>query len=227
VDRNDLTRYLIRETMGIVVVGVALFWAAGTLSWWPGWALVALTAGWVAGMTAVILHFNPDMLGERLGARKKGERWDTLIMSIVGISQLIRLVVAGLDERFRWTPGFPSLLQSAGLGAGLFGYALVVWATAVNAHFSQIVRIQAERDHTVATGGPYRWVRHPAYVGSIVHELAVPVLLDSWWALIPGVLNAALFVLRTALEDRTLKGRLAGYSAYAQEVPYRLVPGVW
>jgi len=227
VDKRVLVRYIIRETMGIVIVGVALFWAAGTLSWWPGWGLVALTAGWVAGMTVVILRFNPDMLADRLGARKQGERWDRVIMSIVGISQLVRLVVAGLDERFGWTPGFPSSLQVAGLAAALLGYALVVWATAVNAHFSQIVRIQAERDHTVATGGPYAWVRHPAYVGSIVNELAVPLLLDSWWALIPGVLNATLFVVRTALEDDTLKKNLAGYSAYAQEVSARLVPGIW
>jgi protein-S-isoprenylcysteine O-methyltransferase Ste14 len=227
MDRRVLARYLIRETMGIVIVGVALFWAAGTLRWWPGWALVGLTAVWVAGMTTVILRFNPDMLAERLGARKQGERWDRVIMSIVGVSQLIRLVVAGLDERFGWTPGFSPTLQVAGLGAALLGYALVVWATAVNAHFSQIVRIQTERDHTVATGGPYRWVRHPAYASSIVNELAVPLLLDSWWALIPGVLNATLFVVRTALEDRTLKESLAGYAAYAQEVSHRLVPGIW
>jgi len=145
----------------------------------------------------------------------------------VGVYQLVRLVLAGLDERFGWTEGFRFGAQLAALGASILGYALVVWATAVNAHFSQILRIQAERAHAVAAGGPYRWVRHPGYVGSILYELAVPVLLDSSWALIPGLLNSALFVLRTALEDRTLRDDLAGYGDYAQQVKYRLVPRIW
>ena len=104
---------------------------------------------------------------------------------------------------------------------------MFVWATASNAFFSQIVRIQAERDHTVATGGPYRVVRHPGYTGAILCELAVPVLLASWPALIAGVVGAALLVLRTALEDRTLQAELAGYAEFARRVRYRLLPGIW
>jgi protein-S-isoprenylcysteine O-methyltransferase Ste14 len=93
--------------------------------------------------------------------------------------------------------------------------------------FSQVVRIQAERGHSVATGGPYRWVRHPGYAGMILFELTVPILLASWWAWIPSVLNATLFVVRTALEDRTLQGELEGYRDYTRQVRYRLLPGVW
>jgi len=101
------------------------------------------------------------------------------------------------------------------------------WAMASNAFFSRTVRLQAERDQTVGTGGPYRYVRHPAYAGEILYELAVPVLLASWWALIPSALGAGLLVLRTALEDRTLQPGLAGYAAYARRVRWRLVPGIW
>lgn len=101
------------------------------------------------------------------------------------------------------------------------------WATASNRFFSQIFRIQSERGHTVATGGPYRYVRYPAYVGAIVYELAAPILLASWWAWIISVLSIFLLILRTALEDRTLQADLAGYTEYARQVRYRLLPGVW
>jgi hypothetical protein len=74
---------------------------------------------------------------------------------------------------------------------------LVVWATASNAFFSQIVRLQPERGQDVVTGGPYHFVRHPAYAGAIVFELAAPVLLASWWAMIPSALGAFLLILRT------------------------------
>ena len=70
-------------------------------------------------------------------------------------------------------------------------------------------------------------MRHPAYLGAILFELAVPVLLASWWAFIPSVLGALLLILRTALEDRTLQAELAGYADYARQTPYRLLPGIW
>jgi len=107
------------------------------------------------------------------------------------------------------------------------GYALVVWATASNTFFSQIVRIQSERGHMVVTGGPYHHLRHPAYLGAILYELAVPVLLASWWALTASGINVVLLLLRTALEDRTLQAELAGYRDYARQVHHRLLPGVW
>ena len=77
------------------------------------------------------------------------------------------------------------------------------------------------------TGGPYRYVRHPAYVGAILFELAVPVLFASWWALIPSGLNVILLILRTAFEDKTLQDELIGYVDYARQVRQRLLPGVW
>jgi protein-S-isoprenylcysteine O-methyltransferase Ste14 len=89
------------------------------------------------------------------------------------------------------------------------------------------VRIQAERGHAVAAGGPYRVVRHPGYAGTILTQLAVPFLLGSLWGLIPAALSAALFVVRTGLEDKTLMAELLGYPEYARHTPNRLVPGVW
>jgi protein-S-isoprenylcysteine O-methyltransferase Ste14 len=224
---KPIARFAIRETMGIVFVGVALFWSAGRIDWWPAWAVIAVMLAWILATAIVILRFNPDLLVERLGPRKGGKRWDTAIMGIVGLLVLARLIVAGLDQRYGWTGGLPLAARIAALVVCALGYALGVWATASNAFFSQIVRIQTERGHTVATGGPYKVVRHPAYVGVILYELATPVLLGSWWALIPGGLNAILLVLRTALEDRTLQAELPGYADYARQVRHRLLPGIW
>jgi len=115
----------------------------------------------------------------------------------------------------------------AGLLFTLLGYGLFMWAMASNAYFSEGVRIQSERGHAVASGGPYRFVRHPGYVGVIIAHLATPFLLGSLWALIPSALLAGLFVLRTHLEDKTLTAELDGYEAYTQETRFRLLPGIW
>jgi protein-S-isoprenylcysteine O-methyltransferase Ste14 len=222
-----ILRFALRETMGTVFAGVALFWSAGRINWWPGWVVVGILMVWIIATAIVILRVNPDLLAERLGPKKGAKPWDTAILGVVGVMTLARLIVAGLDYRFGWTGGFPLTLQIVALVVSVLGYALVVWATASNAFFSQIVRIQSERGHAVATGGPYQWVRHPAYIGAILFELTVSVLLASWWAFIPGVLNTILFVFRTALEDRTLQNELTGYAEYASQVRYRLLPGIW
>ncbi len=228
IDTKLVVRYLAREALGLAGMGVALFWPAGRIDWRPAWAALAVMFVWIAGTAIVVLRLNPALLAERLGPRKGAKSWDSAIMSALGLLQLVRYIVAGLDQRHGWTGGLPVVAQVAALAVCALGYDLLfVWAIASNAFFSQIVRIQPERGQTVVTGGPYCYVRHPAYIGAILYELAVPVLLASWWAMIPSGLAAVLLLLRTALEDRTLQAELAGYADYARRVRYRLVPGMW
>jgi protein-S-isoprenylcysteine O-methyltransferase Ste14 len=213
--------------MGTAILAVALFWSAGRLGWPAGWGLVVLTFGWTAATLAVTLRAHPSLLAERLGPRPGAKGWDMAIMSTLGLLMLARLIVAGLDQRFGWIGDVPGLVQGLAFAAVALGYALVVWATYSNPYFSQVVRIQTERGHHVITQGPYRRIRHPAYAGAILTELAIPLLLDSWWALPLGALGAALVILRTVLEDRVLLKELPGYTDYAASVPYRLAPGIW
>ena len=77
-------------------------------------------------------------------------------------------IVAGLDVRFGWTGPVPLVYHLFGLLGSIAGYGLFLWAMISNAYFSEGVRIQDERGHTVATGGPYRFVRHPGYSGAIL-----------------------------------------------------------
>lgn len=222
-----IVRYAVREVMGLAVMGAALFWAAGRVGWWQAWAVLAVMAAWIAVTAYVILRFNPGLLAERLGPRQGAQAWDTAIMSLLGLVQLARYIVAGLDQRYGWSGGFEVSAQAAALAFSALGYALVVWATASNAWFSQIVRLQPERGQVVASGGPYRFVRHPAYAGALVYEIAVAVVLGSWWALALSGVAVVLLLIRTALEDRLLRAELPGYAGYAQSVRWRLLPGVW
>jgi hypothetical protein len=110
-----IARYIIRETMGIVVMGAALFWSAGRIDWWAAWAAIVVMSAWITASAIVILRFNPDLLAERLGPRKGAKKWDTVILSVVGLAQLARYVVAGLDQRYDWTGGFPLAAQISAL----------------------------------------------------------------------------------------------------------------
>ncbi len=222
-----IVRWLVREYMGAALVGAFLFLAAGRTDWIMGWVLVGITFAWVSANAILLIRRSPDLLAERLGRMEGAKSWDVIIMSIIAVSTIGRLVVAGLDVRFGWSAGIELPFQVIAAVVAALGYALVTWATAVNAFFSQMVRIQKERGHRVVMDGPYRFVRHPGYVGTILFEVSAPIMLGSFWALALGGLNALLFVLRTALEDRTLRQELAGYQDFARQVRYRLIPAVW
>jgi protein-S-isoprenylcysteine O-methyltransferase Ste14 len=107
------------------------------------------------------------------------------------------------------------------------GNAVFTWAMASNNFFSTVVRIQNDRNHAVATTGPYKIVRHPGYVGFILQTAATPLILGTIWGLIPAGIVCVLFVIRTAFEDTALQEELIGYHDYTKKTRYRLIPGVW
>jgi protein-S-isoprenylcysteine O-methyltransferase Ste14 len=227
-NRTGALRWLLRETIGNLILVLMLFGIVGRWGWWNGWGLSAVYLLWSLGSVIFILPVNPQMLAERSRPQKGAKKWDLAMVGTMGVFVLVTYVVACLDVRFGWAAPFPLPLQIAGLLAAIFGYdVMVLWSMISNAYFTAIVRIQTDRQHTVATGGPYRFVRHPGYVGTILCYLATPFLLGSPWALIPAVLASATLVVRTAMEDKTLQNELPGYKEYAGQTRYRLIPGIW
>ncbi len=97
----------------------------------------------------------------------------------------------------------------------------------VNTYLSDAVRIQEDRGHKVCRTGPYKYVRHPMYTGIIFVMLCLPFALGSFFALIPAIIIVALFIIRTALEDKTLQEELLGYKEYTETARFRLFPGLW
>jgi protein-S-isoprenylcysteine O-methyltransferase Ste14 len=227
--RREITKWIVQSSLGWVGYGLLLFLVSGRLDWIWGWIQLAILAAFLAAHPLLLIPINPELLAEReKGIRAEGVKgWDRWLGTLAAGMLFPLWVVAGLDVRFGWTGDVPLALHVAGLVGQILGYGLFLWAMVSNAFFSEGVRIQEERGHAVATGGPYRTVRHPGYAGAIVAGLSTPLLLGSLWGLIPAVLSAALYVVRTALEDRTLQQELPGYAEYAQQTRYRLLPGVW
>ena len=219
--------HFLDEILSVLFTGLVLFLASGRIGWWPAWAVIAVWLAWFTAMDIIIFRLHPGLIAERLSPPGGAKSWDRAILSVLRLVELARYILAGLDARFGWTRDFPVAAQVTALAVCLLAAALFMGALASNPHFSQVVRIQSDRNHTVATGGPYAAIRHPGYTAMIFYELALSVLLASWWAILAGGLCVVLIILRTALEDRTLKAELTGYADYARKVRFRLVPGLW
>jgi protein-S-isoprenylcysteine O-methyltransferase Ste14 len=206
---------------------VVLFGSAGALRWWPGWAYLGLYLAMIVLNAIVLLPNDRGLIEERSRVGQGVPGWDLTFARAYSVLAIAILLVAGLNARFRWPPVIPLWLQVVGGVIVALGYLLFAWAMSANRFFSTVVRVQKDRGHSVVSSGPYRFVRHPAYAGSVPLCVATALLLGSAWALIPGALAAAAIVARAALEDAELRRELTGYAEYAQRVPFRLVPGIW
>jgi protein-S-isoprenylcysteine O-methyltransferase Ste14 len=213
-----------------LVVCIPLFIGAGTLDWVWAWGFSAATlVGWLA-LSLVLARFNPELLNER-GKRAKQlpgtMGWDWLILGAYSILLLVTPLVAGLDYRYTWSSPVADGVKIIGLAILGIGFWLLTWSMMVNRFFEATVRIQTTRNHRTISSGPYRYVRHPGYVGVMLQFIAVPLSLGSWAAWLPALLGVALYILRTGLEDRALTAELPGYADYARQTRYRLFPGIW
>ena len=221
-------KYLLKGVFAKLIMVAILLLSSGRPDWLMGWLLVGVYVAWDTVVALTLIPRSPGLIAERAGIQEGSKAWDIVLASLASsLTPMATWVVAGLDVRFGWTRQISLVVQIAALAVVVLGFALVTWAMASNEFFSTIVRIQKDRGHTVATNGPYQYVRHPGYVGAMMFQLAMPIMLGSLWALIPAGLSALLYVIRTALEDLTLQEELGGYREYAEQVRYRLLPGVW
>jgi protein-S-isoprenylcysteine O-methyltransferase Ste14 len=221
-------RRLLQVVVTYVWFIVALFAAAGRLDWTRGWISTALSVVGMTAMGLIVQRYNPELMAQRARWRRKDtKRFDKIFMVFLLPLGLLQPAVAGLDAvRYRWS-SMPFAFVY--VGAALFAASMVLlgWVMVVNPYAEASVRIQTDRGQTVVTSGPYRFVRHPMYVGAMLMYVANPLVWGSVWALVVSAVIIVLFLWRTAREDQTLRSELPGYAEYAAQTRYRLLPGVW
>jgi protein-S-isoprenylcysteine O-methyltransferase Ste14 len=204
-----------------------LFVCAGRLDWIWAWIFLAINLAVILVNGIFLLPTKSEVIAER-GRPKEFKKWDKAVGGLWGVTYYLGVpLVAGLDARFGWTRGLGSGWNIVGAVIFAAGMALFSWAMITNAYFSTTARIQTDRGQTVCRSGPYRYVRHPGYIGAILQSPGTSILLGSLWSLFPAAAAAIFMIVRTVLEDRMLQNELAGYKDYVKEVAYRLVPWIW
>jgi len=217
-----ISAYL-QSALFLVLAAVALFASAGTMAIAGFWLYLAIFA---AVFVVSFAALDPGLLRERM--RPGGKKPPTGLRLFSGVL-FVHWIVAGLDRgRFHWSDGIAPWLQGFGLLVVAGGFALCLWAMAVNRFFSSVVRIQTDRGQYVVTTGPYALIRHPGYTAGILIIIASGVALGSWLAAATVVIPMLPFLLYRAItEDGVLLNQLEGYRDYAAHVRWRLLPGIW
>jgi protein-S-isoprenylcysteine O-methyltransferase Ste14 len=220
------TQMILRALAAPLLMIGLLFFVAGRWDYWQAWIYTILNMI-ILILMATRLTQSAELVEERLNPKAGMKGWDKFYFAVTTPLYIIALVVGGLDARFGWTTNMPLTVYLASVLLYLLGQAIFLWARYTNNYFSSVVRIQTDRGQTVCKDGPYRYVRHPGYVGGFLFTISVGLMLGSWWASIPQVIAALMIIWRTAREDKTLQAELPGYADFTKETKYRLLPGVW
>jgi protein-S-isoprenylcysteine O-methyltransferase Ste14 len=217
-----MARRLGRWSIGVVLVGgIVLVTGNG---WTDPW-LWAYVLTWALVSLYALGSMDDDLAKERFSPPEPSA--DRLPLRLVRLIALGHLIVGALDSGRLHLTTVPSGLRVVGF-IGMAASCFVVFhAMLSNRFFSAVVRIQRDRGHRVIDGGPYRLVRHPGYAGMILAAPFSGLALGSWISVALALIYSGLILRRVFFEDAFLRKNLEGYSAYADRVRYRLVPGVF
>lgn len=214
---------LIKLLCGVALVGLLLFLPAGTFAFTNGWLLAGLLFVPIMLAGIVMLLKSPELLKKRLdGKEKQGKQKGVVALS--GLMFIAGFAVAGLDFRLGWSV-MPDWVVITASVLFLVAYALYAEVMRENAYLSRTVKV--EEGQQVVDTGLYGIVRHPMYMATILLFFMIPLVLGSWFALIPFAFYPAIIIVRLKDEERLLAKELPGYEAYMQKVKKRIIPFIW
>jgi len=223
-DQSTLTKMVVsRYVMAFVAIAAIIFLPAWSLRYWQGWLYMAILFIPMLFVMVYMLRNAPDLLERRLRMRER-ETQQKKIIALSYIPFFAAYILPGFDVRLGWS-NVPAWVSIAAALVVLAGYAIVFLVFRENQYASRVVEV--EKEQSVISSGPYGVVRHPMYVGMILLYVFSPLVLGSYWAMIPALFILPVIVARILNEEKVLARDLNGYPEYMQKVRYRLIPGVW
>ncbi|MFA5833826.1 MAG: isoprenylcysteine carboxylmethyltransferase family protein [Bacteroidota bacterium] len=224
VDLKSLKKKLLtRLILFPVLLGSILLLSAGTFDYWEVYAYLGVI---ILPLTAVVTYFlkhDPEFLERRMKLKEK-ESSQKKIVSYSAIGYIIGFLLPGFDHRYGWSDIPVDGVIAADIIV-LLCYFFIMYVFMENRYASRVIEV--EKQQTVISSGPYGYVRHPMYLGSIMMFLATPISLGSYWALIPFATVPVSMVFRILNEEKVLREQLDGYHEYCVKVRYRLLPYLW
>lgn len=214
---------IVKFTLGLVLIGAMLFLPAWTLDYPYAWLFLALLFLPMLILGSLLFIKAPELLKKRLDVGEK-EKAQKGVILFSGLIFPCGFVLSALDFRFSWSsvPLFLTVISSVLFLLGYVGYAEVMRE---NAYLSRTVEVQ--ENQTVISTGLYAVVRHPMYLATLFMFLPLPLILGSFWGLIPFSLYLPIIAVRIINEEKLLTEELDGYAEYKQKVKYRLIPFIW
>ena len=214
---------IVKFFCGLLVFALLLFIPAGTLAYPCAWLMIGLLFIPMLFLGILLFIKAPDLLKKRLDT-KENEKTQKGVVAISALIFPIGFITSALDFRFAWS-GVPLWLTIVCSVLFLIGYVMYAEVRRENAYLSRTVKVDAEQK--VVDTGLYAFVRHPMYLDTLIKFLPMPLVLGSFYALIPFAFYIPAIAVRIISEEKLLETELCGYAEYMKKVKYRLIPFIW
>ncbi len=218
-----LIKALTKFLLGVIVLGLLLFFPAGSLHYWQGWLLMGILFVPMAVVGIVMMAKNPELLRKRLNAKEK-EAEQKSVVAMSGLLFVTAFVLAGLNWRFCWWV-LPNWMVWMAAGLFIASYLLYVEVMRENTYLSRTVEVQDNQE--VIDTGLYGIVRHPMYMATTVMFLTMPLVLGSPISFLIMLGYIPVIAKRIANEEEVLEKGLEGYQDYKKKVRYKMIPFLW
>ena len=223
MDKDLLIKALTKFLLGVIVLGLLLFFPAGSLHYWQGWLLMGILFVPMAVVGIVMMAKNPELLRKRLNAKEK-EAEQKSVVAMSGLLFVTAFVLAGLNWRFCWWV-LPNWMVWMAAGLFIASYLLYVEVMRENTYLSRTVEVQDNQK--VIDTGLYGIVRHPMYMATTVMFLTMPLVLGSPISFLIMLGYIPVIAKRIANEEEVLEKGLEGYQDYKKKVRYKMIPFLW
>ena len=216
---NALTKFI----FGVAAIALLLFLPAGTFLYPHAWLFMAVLFIPVIIMGVVLFIKAPALLKKRLN-EKESEGTQKWVVALSGLMFIAAFIIPALDFRFSLSsvPLWCVILSAV---VFLLGYAMFAEVMRENAYLSRTVEVQDGQK--VVSTGLYGIIRHPMYTATLLMFIPMPLILGSFWGLIPIAAYPVIIIVRIINEEKVLTAGLEGYAEYKTKVRYRLIPFVW
>ena len=223
MDKDLLIKALTKFLLGVIVLGLLLFFPAGSLHYWQGWLLMGILFVPMAVVGIVMMAKNPELLRKSLNAKEK-EAEQKSVVAMSGLLFVTAFVLAGLNWRFCWWV-LPDWVVWVSAGLFLASYLLYAEVMRENTYLSRTVEVQDNQE--VIDTGLYGIVRHPMYMATTVMFLTMPLVLGSPISFLIMLGYIPVIAKRIANEEEVLEKGLEGYQNYKKKVRYKMIPFLW
>jgi protein-S-isoprenylcysteine O-methyltransferase Ste14 len=211
---------------GMAVFVAFVFLPAGTWHYWQGWLFIAVFSASTVAFTVYLALYDRPLLERRMNAGPQYEKEGSqkVIVSLIIFAFFVFIILPPLDYRVGLSP-VPAYLSFVGAILISLSFLFIFWVLKVNSFAA--ANISVADDHKVIDAGPYAYVRHPMYAGTLWLFVGMPLTLGSWLTISLVPLILPVLVWRLLDEERILRRDLPGYTEYATRVRHRLIPYIW
>jgi protein-S-isoprenylcysteine O-methyltransferase len=187
-----------------------------TFHWWQ--VFDASYAAWIILETWISLRDRHRRSGT------SGDRGSLLVLIASLAAAILAAWYAAVTQRWARIEPFHFALFLAGLALVWAGMAFRLWAVLTLGKFFRTT-VMVQDEHRLVESGPYRWLRHPAYTGTMMTLMGFGLGFGNWISLaLLTIVPLLAYGYRISVEERALRARFGPqFDAYAR-VRWRLIP---